>query len=36
MADNQDELLPSETQGYKVSEKKTLEELQKLDENDGI
>jgi len=29
-----DELAPTTTSGYKPGEKKTLEELQKLDEND--
>ena len=30
-----DDLVAEDTTGYKVSEKKTLDELQKLDENDG-
>ena len=34
MADDE-ELQASETTGYKVGEKKTLEELQSLDANDG-
>ena len=33
MAD--DDLAPSSTTGYKVGEKKTLEELAKLDQQDG-
>jgi hypothetical protein len=35
MSEN-DELAPSQTTGYKVSEKKTIEELHSLDANDGI
>jgi hypothetical protein len=31
-----DDLVAENTTGYKVSDKKTLDELQKLDENDGI
>lgn len=31
---NDDELKPSETKGYKVGEKKTLEEYKQLDAND--
>lgn len=34
MADEQDDLVPSMTAGYKPGEKKTLEELAKLDEQD--
>ncbi|KAI0243476.1 rho GDP dissociation inhibitor, partial [Massospora cicadina] len=30
----EDELLPTETEGYKVGEKKTVEELQQLDAHD--
>lgn len=33
MAD--DDFAPTSTTGYKVGEKKTVEELAKLDENDG-
>lgn len=35
MADNEDDLLPSQTNGYKPGEKKTLEELATLDAQDG-
>lgn len=35
MADNGDELAPENTLGYKVGEKKTIEELAKMDEQDG-
>jgi len=34
MADRDDELAPSKTAGFKVGEKKTVEEYQQLDQND--
>ena len=36
MADEGDDLAPTSTAGYKVGEKKTLEELASLDAQDGI
>jgi hypothetical protein len=35
MAGDEEDFQVSDTTGYKVGEKKTLEELQKLDANDG-
>ncbi|KAF1919779.1 immunoglobulin E-set [Ampelomyces quisqualis] len=34
MADHHDELHPEQTEGFKVGEKKTIDEYQKLDQND--
>lgn len=34
MADQEEDLLPTQTPGYNPGEKKTLEEYSKLDEND--
>jgi Rho GDP-dissociation inhibitor len=36
MEKSEDELAPSATPGYKPGEKKTLEELAKLDAQDGL